>query len=80
MGVAEGEAVVIRRMFRHVDGEPWSVQDSSYPMDVAQECGFLVPHDIARGTVHAMAEHGYVEVSYVVIGLSGASARFLRAL
>jgi DNA-binding GntR family transcriptional regulator len=65
LGVAEGEAVVVRRMFRHVDSEPWSVQDSSYPMDVAQECGLLVPHDIARGTVRAMAEHGYVEVGYV---------------
>jgi DNA-binding GntR family transcriptional regulator len=29
LGVAVGEAVVVRRAFRHVDGEPWSVQDRS---------------------------------------------------
>ena len=34
--VEEGEAVVVRRMIRYVDGEPWSIQDSSYPMDIAQ--------------------------------------------
>jgi GntR family transcriptional regulator len=65
LGVEEGEPVVVRRMFRRVDGEPWSVQDSSYAMDIAQECGLLVPHDIPRGTVRVMAEHGYVEVGYV---------------
>ena len=40
--VEEGEAVVVRRMIRYVDGEPWSVQDSSYPMDIAQQAGLLV--------------------------------------
>ena len=34
--VEEGQAVVVRRMIRYVDGEPWSIQDSSYPMDIAQ--------------------------------------------
>ncbi len=63
--VQEGEAVVVRRMFRFVDGQPWSIQDSSYPMDIAQECGLLVPHDIPRGTVRTMADHGHVEVGYV---------------
>ncbi len=63
--VQEGEAVVVRRMFRFVDGQPWSIQDSSYPIDIAQECGLLVPHDIPRGTVRTMADHGHVEVGYV---------------
>ncbi|HEY6708069.1 MAG TPA: UTRA domain-containing protein [Actinomycetota bacterium] len=59
-----GEAVVVRRMIRYVDGEPWSVQDSSYPMDIAQQAGLLVPRDLPRGTVRAMAEHGHVEIGY----------------
>jgi GntR family transcriptional regulator len=63
--VEEGEAVLVRRMFRFVDGQPWSIQDSSYPMDIAQECGLLVPHDIPRGTVRVMADRGHVEVGYV---------------
>jgi GntR family transcriptional regulator len=65
LAVEEGEPVVVRRMFRRVDGEPWSIQDSSYPMDIAQECGLLAPYDIPRGTVRVMAEHGYVEIGYV---------------
>jgi len=65
LDVAEGDAVVVRRIMRYVDGEPWNIQDSFYPMEISQECGFLVPHDIPRGTVRVMAEHGYVEVGYV---------------
>ena len=62
--VEEGEAVVVRRMIRYVDGEPWSIQDSSYPMDIAQQAGLLVPHDLPGGTVRAMAERGHVEIGY----------------
>ena len=62
--VQESESVVVRRMLRYVDGEPWSIQDSSYPMDIAQQCGLLVAHDLPRGTVRAMADHGHVEVGY----------------
>jgi GntR family transcriptional regulator len=51
-------------MIRYVDGEPWSIQDSSYPMDIAQAAGLLVPHDLPGGTVRAMAEQGHVEVGY----------------
>ncbi len=65
LDVEEGAAVVVRRVMRHVDGEAWSIQDSFYPMDISQECGLLVPHDIPRGTVRVMAEHGYMEVGYV---------------
>jgi GntR family transcriptional regulator len=63
--VEEGDPVVVRRMIRYVDGQPWSIQDSSYPMDIAQECGLLVPRDIPRGTVRVMADHGHVEVGHV---------------
>jgi GntR family transcriptional regulator len=65
LAVEEGEAVVVRRMIRYVDGEPWSIQDSAYPMDIAQQCGLLVPHDIPRGTVAQMADHGHVEIGHV---------------
>ena len=64
LALEEGEAVVVRRLTRFVDGEPWSVQSSSYPMDIAQECGLMVPHDIPRGTIRVMAEHGYLEVGH----------------
>ena len=54
-----------RSIERHVDGEASSLQDSYYPMDIAQECESLTPRDIPKGTIRAMADHGYVEVGYV---------------
>lgn len=63
--VEPDDALVLRGFARHVDGQPSSLQDSYYPMDLAQECGLLTPHDIPQGTIRAMAEHGYIEVGYV---------------
>jgi GntR family transcriptional regulator len=63
--VEEDEAVVLRRLIRSVDGQPWSLQESSYPMDIAQECGLLVPHDLPLGTIRAMADHGHGETGHV---------------
>ncbi|HEX5542130.1 MAG TPA: GntR family transcriptional regulator [Micromonospora sp.] len=63
--VDEGDSLVSRSFLRLVDGEPSSLQDSFYPMDIAQECGLLTPHDIPQGTIRAMADAGHVEVGYV---------------
>jgi len=64
LGVEEGTALVLRSLARHVDGQPSSLQDSYYPMDLAQECGLLTPHDIPGGTIRAMAEAGHAEIGY----------------
>jgi DNA-binding GntR family transcriptional regulator len=63
--VEETDPLVSRAFLRLVDGEPSSLQDSFYPMDIAQECGLMTPHDIPQGTIRAMAEHGHIEVGYV---------------
>ena len=63
--VDEGDPLVSRAFLRLVDGEPASLQDSYYTMDIAQECGLITPHDIPQGTIRAMAERGHVEVGYV---------------
>ncbi|HEX6500174.1 MAG TPA: GntR family transcriptional regulator [Micromonosporaceae bacterium] len=65
LAVEVGDSLVSRGFLRLVDGEPASIQDSYYPMDIAQECGLITPHDIPQGTVRAMAEHGYTEVGYI---------------
>jgi GntR family transcriptional regulator len=65
LGVDEGDPLVCRAIERHVDGEASSLQDSYYTMDIAQECGLITPRDIAKGTIRAMADKGYVEVGYV---------------
>lgn len=57
--------VVLRRVVRYLDGQVSSRQDSYYPMDIAEEAGLNVPHDIKEGTVRTMATNGHVEVGYV---------------
>ena len=63
--VEEGDSLALRGFVRLVDGEPSSLQDSYYPLDIANECGLLRPHDLPQGTIRVMAEHGYIEVGYI---------------
>lgn len=65
LNIPEGELAVRRRCMRYVDGQPWSDQVSWYPMDISRQAGLDAPHDIAEGTVRAMANTGHVEVGYI---------------
>ncbi len=62
--VEEGDPVVVRRMMRQIDDKPWSLQDSFYPMDLAQDTLLMSPLDIPHGTIAELARHGYVQVGY----------------
>jgi GntR family transcriptional regulator len=63
--VEEGAAAVIRRCMRYVDGHPWSIQDSYYPMDLAEEVRELLsPDDIPQGTTRLLADRGHRQVGY----------------
>ncbi len=63
--VEEGDSLALRGFVRLVDGEPSSLQDSYYALDIANECGLLRPHDLPKGTIREMADHGYIEVGYI---------------
>lgn len=63
--VTEGDLVVARSVMRYVDERPWSDQVSYYAMDIAQEAGLAVAHDIQDGTVRAMARVGHEEIGMV---------------
>jgi len=63
--IEEGDSTVVRSLARYVDGEPWSLQDSYYPMDLAEGSELMSPTDIARGTTRVLAERGHVQVGYV---------------
>jgi GntR family transcriptional regulator len=65
LGVDENDPLVSRSITRYVDGAPSSLQDSYYPMDIAQQCGLLTPHDVPGGAIRAMAAKGHVEIGYV---------------
>jgi GntR family transcriptional regulator len=65
LGVDEDSLVVCRRCIRSVDGQPSSLQDSYYPMDIARGTEIESPKDVTRGIIRVLAEKGHVEVGYV---------------
>lgn len=60
--LADGELVVVRRRVRFLDGEPFHINDSYYPLSVVQGTPIISPADIAKGANLALAEHGYRQV------------------
>jgi GntR family transcriptional regulator len=60
--VEEGEFVVLRSRLRTVDGEPFQLNDSYYPRDVAEGTEVMQPHDITRGVNDLLADYGHVQV------------------
>ncbi|MFI6500468.1 GntR family transcriptional regulator [Nonomuraea typhae] len=62
--IPEDSVVVVRRSHRLIDGQSWSLQDSFYPMDVAQGTGLMLPMDLEHGTIRELADHGHVQVRH----------------
>jgi GntR family transcriptional regulator len=63
--IDEGQPTVVRTLVRLVDGQPWSLQASYYPMDLAEGTELMAPADIARGTTRVLQDLGHAQVSYV---------------
>jgi GntR family transcriptional regulator len=63
--IDEGVSTVVRRCFRYVDDDPWSIQDSYYPMELCEGTELMSPNDIPRGTTRVLMELGYPQVAYV---------------
>ena len=57
-----GEPAVVRRRIRYLDGEPYNINDSYYPLTLAQGTDIMQPGDIARGANEVLAEQGYEQV------------------
>ncbi|MBG0814993.1 GntR family transcriptional regulator [Planomonospora sp. ID82291] len=64
LGIEEGDRVVVRRMDRLVDGEPWSRQESFYPVEIAEGTELMSPDDIPRGTIRVLKENGHAQVGF----------------
>lgn len=65
LGVADDDLVVVRKTIQVLDDEPWAVETSYFPRDLASAAGIDTPHDIERGTIRALSEAGYRETAYV---------------
>jgi GntR family transcriptional regulator len=63
--IEQDKLVVLRKVVRYLDGQPWSDQDSWYPVDVAEQAGLTSPHDLPQGTIRAMANAGHVEIGHI---------------
>jgi GntR family transcriptional regulator len=55
---------VIRSILRFVDGAPWSIQDTWYPMDLAKGSRLIEPFDIPEGTTRYLRERGHEQVGH----------------
>ena len=67
LGVPEGTAVIVRRQERYLDGQPWSLQTTAYPMEFAMQgaMGLLMAQDIPGGSVAYLSDMlGVTEVGY----------------
>lgn len=63
--IKAGEAVVLRRVLRHMDGEPWSIEESHYPVALANGTALMDPDPVAGGDEVALGQAGHVEVGCV---------------
>lgn len=67
LGVEEGASLVSRHQGRYIDGTPWSLQTSFYPMDLvtrgAQQ--LIAAEDLAEGTISYLRQTlGLEQVGY----------------
>jgi GntR family transcriptional regulator len=63
--VESGSDAVLRRCVRYINGQPSSLQDTYYPMDLAEEVRELLsPRDIPQGTTKLLAERGHRQTAY----------------
>jgi GntR family transcriptional regulator len=56
LGIGEGEAVVVRRHVRLVDGEPHNISHTYYALSLAEDTPIMYPRDIAEGVIRYMRE------------------------
>ncbi|MFD4477672.1 MULTISPECIES: GntR family transcriptional regulator [unclassified Streptomyces] len=63
LGVAEGDAVVVRRRVIELDGEPNELTDTYYPTEVARGTPLAATAKIRGGAVTLLAELGHTGVT-----------------
>jgi GntR family transcriptional regulator len=65
LGEPTGATAVLRRCLRSVNDDPTSIQDTYYPMALAEEVRELLsPSDVAQGTTRLLAERGHLQVAF----------------
>jgi GntR family transcriptional regulator len=61
LGLRPGEAVVVRRMLRLLDSEPWSIEESHFPAGLAAGTPLMEPDPVDGGDERVLSDIGRVE-------------------
>ncbi|MGW7514619.1 GntR family transcriptional regulator [Streptomyces sp. NPDC054796] len=62
--IEPGSSSVLRFCLRYLDGVPWSIQATYYPMWLAEGTRLAEPGDIAEGTTRYLAAQGIEQIGY----------------
>lgn len=65
LGTADDEVTVARISKQFLNDQPWSMEMSFYPRDIAEKTGVDTPDDIPEGAYLRLEERGYSPTSYV---------------
>ncbi|MBY8879097.1 GntR family transcriptional regulator [Actinacidiphila acidipaludis] len=57
-----GQLVAVRRRVRFLDGEPFNINDSYFPLDLVQDSEIMRPQNITQGANEVLADLGYRQV------------------
>jgi GntR family transcriptional regulator len=57
--VNPGDTVIARRRTRSIDGEPYNINDSHYPIELVKDSEVMSPTYLPRGTDQVLTELGY---------------------
>ena len=57
-----GELVAVRKRVRYLDGEPFNINDSYFPLSIVRDSEIMRPENIGRGANEVLAELGYRQV------------------
>jgi GntR family transcriptional regulator len=64
LDITAGESVVRRHAERLIDGRPWSMLSSYYPLDIARGTRLAQAGTVSGGVIRLLAELGYEQVGY----------------
>lgn len=62
LNIGPESTVVVRSRTRSIDGEPFNINDSYFPLDIVADSEITSPSDIARGASQVLSELGHTQV------------------
>jgi GntR family transcriptional regulator len=65
LAIDPGASVIIRRTQQHIDGSPWLMINSYFPMDIAGETALAHAGLIPQGSIKLLAELGHEQAGFV---------------